>query len=127
MIRFINLALLVGALLGLFGQGVALAMSPNCAAAMVMQPVKVQAARGMQMAGKMDCCPGEATGKHGSQPSKDTSSTCPMMAGCLAALAFSDFPVIAVRAPIESSVTKWSLVTQFFGRSTAPEPPPPTI
>ena len=122
-----RLALLISALLSLFGQGVAMAMSPNCAAVMVMQPGNVQAAGGMQMADKMDCCPDEANGKQSSHSSKDKSSTCPMMASCLSVLAFSDLQAFSVRIPVKSSVTDWLLAAQFVGRSTAPEPPPPTI
>jgi hypothetical protein len=71
--HYLRVALLIGALLGLLGQGVAIAMSPNCATSMVVQPGKVQAAGGMQMVGVTYCCARDATGKHDSKPAKDTS------------------------------------------------------
>jgi hypothetical protein len=121
---YLRLALLIGALLGLFGQGVAMAMSPNCATAMVMQPAKASAAAGMQMLGVTDCCAGDATGNHDTKPVKDTSTTCPIMAGCLSAMTFGEPAALVARAPIKSNVTHLALVTQLSSRATLPEPPP---
>ena len=123
--RYFRLALLIGALFGLIGQSVAMAMSPNCATAM-MQPAKAQASKHMAM-DKMDCCPESADSNHGSKPSKDGMPGCPMMAGCFVSFALSDAPVLPAVTPIKPAPFVWSLASHLSGRSTAPEPPPPTI
>ena len=125
MTRYFRLALLIGALFGLMGQSVAMAMSPNCAAAM-MQPAKADASKHMAM-GKMDCCPEVAGSKHDSKPSSDGMPGCPMMAGCFVTLAMNDVPWLPEVAPIKAAPFVWSRTSQMLGRSTAPEPPPPTI
>ncbi|MEO7247502.1 MAG: hypothetical protein ABIW31_03530 [Novosphingobium sp.] len=124
--RFIHLALLIGALLGFLGHGVAMAMSPNCDAAMV-QPARAQLAKNMSTAGTMDCGSETSSGKNGSKPVKDTMPNCPMMAGCFVSLAMGSVPAMPAMIPIKGATAYWALVTRLASRATAPEPPPPTI
>lgn len=124
--KFFPLALLIGAVLGLFGHGVVLAMSPNCAAASV-QSANVQTATNMPMSGQMDCCPHAATGKNGSKPAKDTMPNCQMMAGSFVSLAIGDAPAVPTMIPSKAANADWPLVAQLASRATAPELPPPTI
>ena len=124
--QFLRLALLIGALFGFFGQGIAMALSPNCAAAMMMLG-QDKAAHAMPMASKMDCCPDAPIGKHGSKPAKDMIPNCPMMAGGHSALAFGDAPRLLEIVQINPAIPDWSIMAQLASRSTTPEPPPPTI
>ena len=123
--RYFHLALLIGALFGLMGQSVAMAMSPNCAAVM-MQPAKAEASKHRTM-GTMDCCPEAAGRKHDSKPSKEGMRGCLMMGGCFVSFALNDTPALPAVTPIKPPLFTWSLASQLVGRSTAPEPPPPTL
>lgn len=124
--RFFHLALLIGALVGFLGQGVAMAMSPNCDAAMV-QHAKVQSAKTMPTAGMMDCCPEAQSGKNGSKHDAHMMPNCPMMAGCFLSLAMGSVSAVPALIPIKGATADWAFVTRLASRATAPEPPPPTI
>jgi hypothetical protein len=124
--RFFHLALLIGALFGLFGQGVAMAMSPHCAA-VIAQSAKAQTAANMPMSGAMDCCPDATPGKNGSKPAKDMMPDCPLMAGCFVSLTLDEAVVLSPIESIKPAAAVWSPVTLLVGRSTAPDLPPPTI
>lgn len=124
--RFFHLVLLTAALFGVLGQGVALAMSPNCDAAME-QAAQAQSAKSMPMAGKMDCCPEARSDKKGFKPAKDIMPNCQMMAGCYVSLAMGSFSVVPVLIPIKGSTADRALVRRLAGRATPPVPPPPTI
>ena len=128
--RFVRLALLICTLFGLLGHGIAVAMSPSCSAAM-MQSANADTAKHMAM-GKMDCCPDGATGNHGSKHSKGNMPNCPMqncsmMSGNLGLFALNSAPVLPAVMPPKPALFTWSIASQLVGRSTAPEPPPPTI
>jgi hypothetical protein len=124
--RFYHLALLIGALLGLFGQGVAMAMSPHCTAA-IAQYAKAQTAANISLHGNMDCCPDAKTGKNDSKSAKDMMPECPMMAGCFVSLTLDEVVVFSPIKSIKPAAAVWSPVTLLVGRSTAPDLPPPTI
>ena len=127
MIRFLHLALLIGALFGLIGQGAAIAMSPHCAM-MMDATAKTQSAKAMVMAsGQMDCCPEAAPAKHGSKPSKNMMPNCLMMTGCFISLAVGDTPALSANIKIIPVAAIWPLATQLTGLSVPPEQKPPSI
>ncbi|GAC1581927.1 MAG: hypothetical protein NVS3B5_16150 [Sphingomicrobium sp.] len=118
--------LLLGVILGLVGQGVALA-SPPCAM-MQMQQVSMKVA---PMAGMPDC----AMGQHkadpkpngGSIPCKDMTPGCLAMAGC-AALVAVDSVTPTIESPIlVAQLELWPATTVLIGREVAPELDPPSL
>jgi hypothetical protein len=125
--RFFHLALLIGALFGLIGQGAAIAMSPNCSAMMDM-PAMAQSAKAISIAsGQMDCCPKAAPAKHDSTPSKDMMQGCLMMSGCFMSLAVDNTPALSAHVALKPVAAIWPLATQLSGRSVPPEQRPPSI
>lgn len=114
--------LLLGAILGLAGQGVASASTP-CP---MMQHERAAAMAGT-MAGMSDCdmCP-EKSG-NGSAPCKDMSLGCMAMAGCAALIAVDTIsPSTDAPLPV-ASLAHWSAIPILLGRSIAPDPDPPSI
>ena len=124
--RFYHLALLIGALIGLFGQSAAIAMAPHCAM-MAEQMVAVQSGHGMAMTTAMDCCPHSTAAKHDSKPGKDMMPNCPMMAGCAFSLAMNDAPELSSNFAVKPAATIWPLATQLAGRTVLPGQRPPSI
>ena len=124
--RFLYLALLFGALFGFFGQGVAMAMAPNCEMA-VAQRDAAESAKHVPMVGTMDCCPEPKSENTASKYAKDAMPNCPMMVGCFVSLALANAPAVPAVVTIKGATGNWAPVTRLSSRATTPEPPPPTI
>lgn len=119
--------LLLAAIFGLVGQGVAFA-APPCA---VMQKAEASAMAG-PMAGMPDCDMGQhktdpIKSNGGTTPCKDMTPGCLAMAGC-AALVAVDSLTPTVDAPmLVASVDLWPATPVLLGRSIAPDPDPPSL
>ena len=117
----LRLLLLFGVILGLGGQSVAFASSP-CAE---MQAEQVSAMAG-PMDGMPDCAMGQQKPDKDSLPCKDMTAGCLAMAGCAALVAVDTLspnidPPLAVAA-----LNLWSATSVLTGRTTAPDPDPPS-
>lgn len=111
--------LLLGAILGLAGQGVAFA-APPCA---LMQMEQATAA---PMAEMPDCDMGQHKTDKGSTPCKAMTPGCLAMAGC-AALVAVDSLTPTIQAPlVMASLDLWPATPVLTGRSIAPDPDPPS-
>ncbi len=121
--------LLLGAILGLAGQGVAFASSP-CA------EMQKEQAMSRPMAGPMTGMPDCAMGQHktgpiksneGSTPCKDMTPGCLAMAGCVALVAVGTLSP-TIQAPLLlASLNLWPTTPVLLGRSIAPDPDPPSL
>ena len=109
----LHLLLLVGVLVGLAGQGVALAA----------EPCPMELAQSADMAG-MDCCPEQDRAHHHSVPCGEMTFACMAMAGCatLAALEAN-----GAEGSIHSSGAPqfWQMATALRGRTIPPDTHPP--
>ena len=113
--------LLLGVILGLAGQSVAVA-APPCAS-MQMEQASAMAA---PMAAMPDCDMGQHSTEKGSTPCKDMTPGCLAMAGC-AALVAVDTISPSTDAPLASArLAHWSATQVLLGRSIAPDPDPPS-
>lgn len=113
--------LLLGAILGLAGQGVAVASTP-CP---MMQHERATGMAGT-IAAMSDCDMGQHKSGKGSTPCKDVSLGCFAMAGCAALLAIDTISPSS-EAPSHIAVLElWSSTPTLFGRNIAPEPDPPS-
>jgi len=108
------LFLLLGALLGLFGQGMALAAAP---ASLVFQATSVAA--------ESDCMKMMDKAPDG-EPCKGITLDCIAAMGCVVAFTLADEQP-ALNAPVlPTNVELASIVTPLSGRVPSPEPEPPT-
>lgn len=114
--------LLVGVILGLAGQGVAVA-APRCAL-MQMEQASTKAA---PMAGVPDCDMGQHRTDKGSTPCKDMTPGCLAMAGCAALVAVDSLTPTVPAPPLVASVELWPATPVLLGRSIAPDPDPPSL
>ena len=113
--------LLLGAILGLAGQGVAVAASP-CAE----MNEQLSTAMAGPMAGMADCTMGQETPSKAPAPRKDMTPGCFAMAGC-ASLATLDVSSAPVFAPTTQAVAaQWPATPILLGRNIAPDPDPPS-
>ena len=120
--RALRLFLLVGALIGLFGQAVAYAsVPPAMSAPMVMS--------GMADSGMSeDCMKMMAQQQQPAQkPCKGMTLACIAAMGCVVPMAVrSDAPALATPTA-GSSLAFWTTTTVLRGSDLAPEPEPPTL
>lgn len=115
--RLLQLVLALGAMIGVFGQGMAFAYAPQRA----------------HLAGKMvmadDCMPGAEAGQPAKQskPCKGLTLACIAAMGCTLPLAVPDDHALVAPAgrlaPIHDDVP----ARQLAGRDLAPEPDPPSL
>jgi hypothetical protein len=110
-----HVLLLVGVLLGLAPQGVALAAEP-CP----MEQTQISA-----MTEMVDCCSHKEPIGHDQAPCKDMTPACLAMAGC-ATLSATDFGPAAISAAAEASAPRfWITAVALYGWSAPPEYHPP--
>ena len=114
--------LLLGAILGLVGQGVAFA-SPPCA---TMQKEQVSTMTG-PMAGMSDCAMDQHKSDQSPAPCKDMKAGCFAMLGCAALVGLDGQPP-ALRIHIAAStIYQWSATPVLHGRIVPPDPYPPSL
>lgn len=114
--RSLSLILLIGALLGLFGQATAFAMGPP------VTPTIALAAQSMPM----DCAEMPQKDADESKPCTGLTLDCIAAMGCSVPAVLSEAPLDLAdgkSAPLEAS----SSTPVLAGRSIAPEPYPPTL
>lgn len=109
----VHLLLLVGVLIGLVTQDVALAA----------EPCPMEQAQSTAMAGMEDCCPEQDRTHHHSAPCGDMTFACMAMAGCatLASLDADSGGWIHATAAQQF----WQRATALHGRTIPPETHPP--
>jgi hypothetical protein len=120
--RALSLLLLLGALIGLFGQAVAYASVQSAMPAqMTMSGI---ADSGMSE----DCMKMMAQQQQPKQkPCKGMTLACIAAMGCLVPMAVrNDAPALAAR-PADPSLAFWPATTVLRGSEIAPEPEPPTL
>lgn len=120
--RVLHLFLLLGALIGLLGQGVAYAsVPPAMPAPMTMS--------GMTMSGMSeDCMKMMAQQQQPEQkPCKGMTLDCIAAMGCVVPMAVrNDAPALGSR-PADPSLAFWPTTTVLRGSELTPEPEPPTL
>lgn len=112
--------LLLVALIGLMGQGIAQASGP-CAA--------MAQAQNASMADMADCMMGEhqGDGDKAPVPCKGMTPGCVAMAGCTAAVAL-DFPNTSIDEPVMITLAAtWPAIAALNGLDIAPDPDPPAL
>ena len=112
--------LLLGAILGLAGHGVAFASSP-CA------EMQKEQAMSRPMAGKPDCAMGQHKPDNGTAPCKDMTPGCLAMAGCMALVAVDTLSPTTRALLIVPGLNLWPTTPVLLGRSIAPDPDPPSL
>ena len=112
-----SLLLLVGALLGLLGQGIAYAAGPSLSPKMAMSHVTPS---------RMDCA-GMATPDPSSEhPCKGLTLACIAQMGCVVPMTFEE-PARVLKRSIASQIVIWPASRALAGLNVAPEPEPPTV
>lgn len=115
----LSFLLLLGALLGLFGQGAAYAIGPAFAPAMEASHA---------MASGMDCA--EMGSDHKSkpnQPCKGLTLACIAQMGCVVPMTLETPSALTERAPFPQLAAIWSAAPTLAGLTIPPEPEPPTV
>lgn len=112
--RLLHLALLIGAVMGLVGQGTAVASTRPCPEMMEFQAANDDACAIMAM----PKAPGIPEAKH-------IPSGCDAMVGCTTSAMIEPALLIAPRLSIEQSVVIWPSPHKPNDRSIAPEQEPP--
>jgi hypothetical protein len=126
--RALHLFLLLGALIGLFGQGIAYASLPSSAPA----PMKMSAPTtmsGMADSGMSEDCMKMMAGQKqpGQTPCKGMTLACIAAMGCVVPMAVrNDAPAIAAREA-GLAMAFWPTTTVLRGSDLTPEPEPPTL
>lgn len=124
--RIVPLLLLLGAIIGLFGQQAAYALGPDIVKTIVPDPGISASMTGMT---GMDCdqmMDADQSARHGGgKPCKDMSLACIAAMGCTIPIVLGDPPAPIVGKPLLASMPFWSTTPRFVGRSYGPEPEPP--
>lgn len=113
--RIFSLVLLVGALLGLFGQGVALAAMPAVQGAAVAS--SMTDAECMEM---MQDDPAEA-------PCKGPTLDCIAAMGCTVPMTLAEPPQSLMAPLVGQGLRGTAISPRLAGRAVAPEPEPPAL
>ena len=117
--RRLSLLLLLGALLGLFGQGVALAAGPTFTPTM-------KASHAMPPG--MDCSEMASPHKQApKQPCKGMTLACIAQMGCTIPMTFEEPRALAEQAFASQLAATWPASPALAGLDVAPEPEPPTV
>ena len=117
--RRFSLLLLLGALFGLFGQGVAFAAGPTLAPAM-------EASHAMTTG--MDCPDMASPGKQSpKEPCKGMTLACIAQMGCATPMTFEEPRPLADPALAPRLAATWPTSPMLAGLDLAPEPEPPTV
>ena len=117
--RRLSLMLLVGALFGLFGQGVAYATAPASATTMEATPA---------MSAGMDC-PEMATAHKQvpKPPCKGMTLDCIAQMGCVVPMTFEEPRSMTEHVDASQLAATWPITPALAGLDVAPEPEPPTV
>ncbi|MDE1918578.1 MAG: hypothetical protein KGJ57_21320 [Sphingomonadales bacterium] len=119
--KAIHLFLLIGALIGLFGQEVAIAT----VVPVVNAPMTMQSSSDAGMPD--DCMKMMARQQPTKRPCKGMTLACMAAMGCIAPMAIrSDAPVLAARQ-INPVPAFWPVTSILHGSNLAPDPEPPTL
>lgn len=117
MTRFLRPFLLFFAVVGLFGQSTAMAMSPVESETMSMAAMA-----------SMDCCDGMSAGQmHGSVPCKKMTLQCIAAMGCPAAAITEPVGAAFTTREIDRLDPAWPLTARLDGRTYGPDPDPPSF
>lgn len=112
--RLLHLILLIGAILGLVGQGAAVASSRPCPQMIALQAVKNEA-----------CAMRAMPKEHGVPMGKHVPLGCMTMASCIAPATIEPALFIAPGLSIEPVAIAWPAARSLSDRSIAPEQEPP--
>ena len=108
----------MGALIGLFGQGMAYASGPA---------YTPKAAASRAMPGGMDCTDMASAQKRSPErPCKGLTLACIAQMGCVVPMTFDPQRPLVERAPVAQLAATWPPAPMLAGREVAPEPEPPT-
>jgi hypothetical protein len=130
--RALHLFLLLGALIGLFGQGIAIASIPSPASAAMAMPVKAMSAKAMSetsLSGMSEDCMKmmAAQQQPGEKPCKGMTLACIAAMGCVVPMVVrNDSPTLALRNA-DAVPAFWPTTTVLHGSELTPEPEPPTL
>lgn len=111
---WLSLLLLFGALLGVFGQGVALASSPA-----------MQSAQAVSVAGEPDCKEMMQQDPDG-QPCKGITLDCIAAMGCVVPFTLTKEQPALATPVLQAVIPPTALIARLSGRVPSPEPEPPT-
>ena len=115
----LSLLLLLGALLGLFGQGMAYAAGPALAPA-------VEASQSMPSG--MDCTEMSSVHKgKAAQPCKGLTMACIAQMGCAIPMTFDEPATMTTPVLASRLAATWPRASALAGLDIAPEPEPPTV
>lgn len=114
----LSLLLLLGALIGLFGQGMAYAAGPTLAPKLAASHTMPS---GMDCAG-MEAAP-DTTPEH---PCKGLTLACIAQMGCVIPMTFEEPAPIGERPVPSRLAASWPIVPALNGLEIEPEPEPPT-
>jgi hypothetical protein len=117
--RSLSLLLLLGALLGLFGQAAAFAIGPRVAAT----ATEVAVAQSMPM----DCAEMPRKPAKEPMPCKGLTLDCIAAMGCVLPVVLGDTLPLDLTNDESAPLERWSSTPVLAGRSIAPEPYPPTL
>lgn len=119
--RFLSLALLMGALLGIFGQQAVRAAGP------AWQPIAEQSPTGdMANMGSADCMKVTAD-PSGDKPCEGLTLDCIAAMGCVVPITLSSDPPGAEHVATRHDLPTEVAIRSLAGRTFAPEPEPPSI
>jgi hypothetical protein len=126
--RIVPLLLLLGAVIGLFGQQVAYALGPG-----FVKPIMTNQHGSSSMAGMTgtDCDhmmmeAGQPAHYNDGKPCKDMSLACIAAMGCTIPIILGRESVPILGKPLLTAAAFWSTTPRFIGRSYGPEPEPPS-
>jgi hypothetical protein len=115
--RFLRLFLLFFAVVGLFGQSTAMAMSPLQSETMSMATMA-----------SMDCRDGMTAGQmHGSVPCKKMTLQCIAAMGCTTAAITEPVGATLTTRQLDRLDPAWPLTARLDGRTYGPDPDPPSF
>lgn len=115
--RMLRLLLVLGALLGLFGQGIAFAIRPAF-------PTGIEA--GTSIAKNMDCPEMATMQQETPKPCKGLTLACIAQMGCALPVVLKEPTAPLAGVAITPMPAIWPLPSTLAGRDIAPEPHPPS-
>ncbi|RZL80699.1 MAG: hypothetical protein EOP66_06330 [Sphingomonas sp.] len=117
MTRLLRPFLLFMAVLGLFGQSTAMAMSPAQGVTMPMTAMATMDCGNSMMSGQM----------HGSMPCKKMTLQCIAVMGCAIAPILQPVGITLSARQLDLLTPAWTLTARLEGRTYGPEPDPPSF
>lgn len=122
--RIVPLLLLLGAMIGLFGQQAAYALGPGFVKPITTAQQSSSSMKGMSC-DQMMMEAGQPAQHHDGKPCKDMSLACIAAMGCTIPIVLGGAPESILGKPLLAPATFWSTTPRFVGRSYGPEPEPP--